>query len=395
MEKGNNRIGAVWEIAMLVVTASASAFAVWLYDGSLSEILRMFFVSAMACGCTVFAMENEPLRVDLSRNASKGPFVMVYFLFFACALVFPLLPEVTWPYPALFIGLALLGGKTAGICSGVTLLTITSFLRPGFGMELFSLYLISGLLGVLLFSGATEAFRMLYPVFVLTAAHFLCMCISAVLMKPERFRLSMLLEPAAGTFLSLAVLALVWSYGRRVLFGSGKGSAELNDPVSPLLRQLMECSEEEYFHSIHTAYLCDRIARGIGLDADAVRMAGYYHRIGILHGIRSWENTRLIMKEHQFPDTVCRLLGDYLQGGDGIVSKEAAVLLFADTMISSLRYLFSENSEAVVDYPELTKVVSDKILASGELRNSRISLWELEEIKRILVEEEKYYEFLR
>ena len=34
-------------------------------------------------------------------------------------------------------------------------------------------------------------------------------------------------------------------------------------------------------------------------------------------------------------------------------------------------------------------------MESGELQNSRISLWELEEIKKILVEEEKYYEFLR
>lgn len=77
------------------------------------------------------------------------------------------------------------------------------------------------------------------------------------------------------------------------------------------------------------------------------------------------------------------------------MSKEAAVLLFADTMISTLRYLFSENPEKIVDYPELVRMIFEKVMESGELQNSRISLWELEEIKKILVEEEKYYEFLR
>ena len=64
-------------------------------------------------------------------------------------------------------------------------------------------------------------------------------------------------------------------------------------------------------------------------------------------------------------------------------------------MISTLRYLFSENPEKIVDYPELVRMIFEKVMESGELQNSRISLWELEEIKKILVEEEKYYEFLR
>lgn len=380
---------------MIVATAGASAAAVLFYGGGLAEMLRMLLVSAMACGSTVFAMENEWQRIDLSRDASKGPFVAAYFLFLCCALAFPLLPEGTWPYPALFTALVLLGGRMAGGFAGITLLTVSSFLRPESGMELFPLYLTSGLLCVLLFSRANQAFRVFYPAVILGTVHFLCMCIPAVLMRPRRFYLAMLLEPAEGTLFSVAGLLLVWSCGRYILSGTGRTGPELNDPESPLLERLKECSEEEYFHSIHTAYLCDRIARGIGLNADVLRVAGYYHRIGMLKGVSSLENTRLIMKEYRFPDTVRRLLGDYLQGGDGIVSKEAAVLLFADTMISTLRYLFSENPEKIVDYPELVRMIFEKVMESGELQNSRISLWELEEIKKILVEEEKYYEFLR
>ena len=64
MEKGNNRKDAVWEAFMIVATAGASAAAVLFYGGGLAEMLRMLLVSAMACGSTVFAMENEWQRID-------------------------------------------------------------------------------------------------------------------------------------------------------------------------------------------------------------------------------------------------------------------------------------------------------------------------------------------
>ena len=137
------------------------------------------------------------------------------------------------------------------------------------------------------------------------------------------------------------------------------------------------------------------MAERLSLNQDEVKAAGYYHRIGMLEGMTSWENTQRVVQEYDFPDKVKDILREYLQDDRGIVSKEGAVLLFAETVVSSIDFLFSEEAGAKLDYGKLVEMISKKVIDSGELKNCRLSLCELEEIKKVLVEEEMYYEFLR
>lgn len=398
MEKGNSSKSTVLKILIPAGTAAASTLAAFLYGGTLPEILRMLLMTLTGCGVLVFALETgNPCPVPFEDSSvTDGYFAALYFLFLAGSLAFPALPKSLWPYPAMFVGLALFGGRLAGICSGGMLLAVSVLLCKEAGPDLFPLYFLGGLAGILLFSGADRSFRAIFPVLTVTMVHFLLMSIPAVLMEEEAFRLSMFFYPFAGTLFSLALLMAVWKiYCRIGPRGLKEACAELNDPESPLLELLKQCSKEEYLHAIHTAHLCDRIAKELGLNEDLARAGGYYHRIGILQGVTSWENTQTMIEGWRFPKAVRSLLKEYLEGKGGIVSKEGTVLLFADTVITSVSYLFSREQPARVDYQRLIEMICEKILESGELVHSVITLGELEKIKKILMEEENYYEFLR
>ena len=170
---------------------------------------------------------------------------------------------------------------------------------------------------------------------------------------------------------------------------------DINDPECPLLVELKEFSKDEYYHAIHTAYLCDRIAKRLHLNDEAAKAAGYYHKIGLLKGQNSWENVQTVMEEFQFPEAVPAILKEYLDKNERIISKETVVLLFSDTVISSIHYLFSKDASAQLDYEKLIQAVFKKKEESGLIKYSNISMGELEEMKKILTEEKLYYDFLR
>ena len=76
---------------------------------------------------------------------------------------------------------------------------------------------------------------------------------------------------------------------------------DINDPECPLLVELKNVSKPEYYHTIHTAYLCSRIALQLKLDDAVVKACAYYHKIGLLKGENNWENAEQILAGNQIP----------------------------------------------------------------------------------------------
>lgn len=58
----------------------------------------------------------------------------------------------------------------------------------------------------------------------------------------------------------------------------------MNDPEYVLLTDLKQYSKKAYYHAVHTAYFCEKIARKIGADEMLAKAGGYYHKIGRMRG---------------------------------------------------------------------------------------------------------------
>lgn len=396
MEK-SKVIDRMQEAGILVLTAVISGIAAFLYKDTQYEIVKVIVLSVVSAGCVIFAIEESRLENSfLFDNVSHlWRFSLLYFIFLLGSMVFPLLPKGGWPYLAVFTGFMLFSNRLVGLCAGSTLLLISVLLSDGITPDLFVIYFVSGMTGVLLFSTIDETFQVGWSLFSSSLILIVCLCLHDVLTANEALNPAMILVPVMNTMVCLMILLILLKFfSISIIYRTRDTYMDINDPECPLLVELKEYSKEEYYHAIHTAYLCDRIAKRLNLDDAAAKAGGYYHKIGVMKGRGNFENAKLILSEYNFPDKAMEILKEYLGEGE-IVSKETAVLLFSDTVISSLTYLFSKDRDVKLNYKKLIETIFEKKLESGILNHSRISICEIEEMKKILMEENLYYDFLR
>lgn len=385
------------EAGIVVLTAVISGIAASLYKDTQYEIVKIVVLSIVSSGCIVFAIEESRIENSfLFDNASHlWRFTMLYFVFLLGSMVFPLLPEGGWPYLAVFTGFMLFSNRLIGMCAGSALLLISVLLGEAVTPDLFVIYFVSGMTGVFLFSAIDESFQVGWSLFSSLLIQMVCLCLHDVLMANEVLSLDIIAVPAVNTLVCLMLLLILLKFfSVSIIYRTRDAYMDINDPECPLLVELKECSKEEYYHAVHTAYLCDRIAKKLNLDDAAAKAGGYYHKIGVLKGEGNFENAQLVLNEYHFPDKAMEILKEYLDSRE-IISRETTVLLFSDTVISSLTYLFSKDHDVKLDYKKLIETIFSKKIESGILNHSKISICEMEEMKKILMEENLYYDFLR
>lgn len=388
----------IQEILLFVLTVALSIAAAYFYQKTLIESAGILILAVAGMGGVIFALEQSRESDGfLFDNAGHiWRFLILYLIFLVSSIVFPLLPTGGWPYLVVFIGLMLFSNQIVGLTAGTVLLMLTILLGQGRGSTDFFIYFISGLVGIMVFSYINETFKIWPPMMISLLVQMACLCIREVLFVNEKLNIQMFIIPIVNIMVCLILLLILLKvfsfstfYKKRDIY------MDINDPEWQLLVELKNSSKDEYYHAIHTAYLCDRIARRLDMDDAVVKACGYYHRIGMLKGGNSWETVQTILDENQFPLRVKEILKEYIDKSEQIISRETVVLLFSDTVISSIQYLFSKNPQVVLDYDKLIGAIFKKKIESGIIDQSRISMGEIQEMKKILVEERLYYDFLR
>ena len=385
------------EVLLFLLTVAGSGLASYLYKRTEIQTAGLMILAAVGIVAVIFSIEQAFFKGSLLFDNGEHlmRFTLLYFVFLCGSLLFPLLPVGGWPYLAVFIGLMIFSNQVVGISAGTVLLMITSLLYGGNGSEFF-IYFIGGLIGATVFSYVDVAFRVVLPLVISLMMQMVCLSIQEVLFVNETLHLDMFLIPAVNLLVCMIwPLILLKYFSFAVIYRKRDLYMDINDPECQLLVELKNSSKDEYYHTIHTAYLCDRIARKLNMDDALVKACGYYHRIGVIKGENNWENVNAILEENQFPQRVKEVLKEYLDKSEIIRSKETVVLLFSDTVISSISYLFSKDPKIQLDYEKIIESIFKKRIESGVIEHSDLSFGELQEMKKILMEEKLYYDFLR
>lgn len=396
--KENKFSNRLQEITIFFVTVIVSGVASMLYGQTIYDTIKLLICIVIASGTTIFVIETSKMEGTLLFGSEEHfhRFTLLYGVFLLSSVIFPLLPSGGWPFLVIYVSLMLFGNRLIAICSASTLLMISVMLTGTEEVTVFLLYFLCGVVGVILFSTLNENFKVGLPLLITLGMQFLCLCVQEVLMVNEAIHIQMFMFPMCNVMICLILLLIILKYfSFSIIYKTRDLYMDINDPECPLLVKLKEHSKEEYYHAIHTAYLCDRIAKKLDLDDAVAKAGGYYHKIGVLKGESNWENAKLVLEEYQYPENVNRILKEYLDNNERIILKETVVLLIADTVISSITYLFQKDSKAQLDYDKLIQAVFKKKAESGLFNYSMISLGELEEMKKILSEEKLYYDFLR
>lgn len=384
-------------IMMFLATAGGSFGAAYFYGKTAIEIAGIVILALAGMGSVLFSIARSRQEDGFLYDNGGHPWrlVVMYLAALSGSLIFPMLPTGGWPYLAIFVGLMLFSNQMVGLSAGTVLLMITVLLKGSEG-SVFFIYFVSGLAGIVVFSYVNETFQIWMPMLISLLVTLVCVSVHEILLVNEVLSLQILAIPVMNVLVSLILLLILLKiFSVSAIYRKQDIYMDINDPECPLLVELKNFSKEEYFHAIHTAYLCDRIARRIHADEAVAKACGYYHRIGMMRGNPSWETVQQILEEYHFPEKVKNALEEYLVPGRRLFAKEAVILLFSDTVISSVSYLFSKEPEAQLDYSRIIETIFQKKLESGIIDYSDLTYGELQEMKKILVEEQLYYDFLR
>ena len=382
---------------MFVLSGGIALAGSLLYGREAGVLIRNTVMVLAGTGTVVFAftMEEANSRFIYRNDGKYARFALMYVGGLIASVFLPYLPVTGWPFLVIFVLLGVFSDGVTGLAAGsVCLLLSVNF--AGGSFSVFWLYFISGAVGILVFSTLNEEFKVGIPMFISLLILTLCLTANVILLSREQLSAAQFTIPAVNLIVCcILLLVSLKMFSTAVIHKNREKYMEINDPEFPLLVQLKEMSKEEYYHAIHTAYLSDRIARRLGLDDAAAKACAYYQRIGKLKGDNTWENVSSICNEYHFPANTKKILKEYVDDSEKMVSKETIVVLFADCIVSSILYLFEKDPKAELDYAQLVDTVFQKQLETDELWGNEISLAQIYEMKKIFVEEKLYYDFLR
>lgn len=396
---------------MLVALAVAG---VWLI-GTLLKIgqdtlLRNMVMTAIGMGIVCLLVRQEAIEHMMQYGNEEH--VMRYFLCLciglAIALVCVFLPSGAWPFLVIYVALALYGSTFLGVVAGSVLLMVT-VLGSGAEVHVFVMYLISGIIGVCLFRCLDTEFKVGVPFAISLMGLMVCETANVVLFANERLEMELFVIPAANVIISaILLLGMLKVFSQAVTYRYRVIYMELTAPECELLTRLKEEAQEDYYQSMHTSYFCERIALQLELDVQAVKAAGFYHKIGVLYqnqdsgGEESLRDPReigselfdMFQKQH-FPPVMQEILKEYLLPDRIVSRRETAVLIMADAVTASIIHMLAVNKGRKLDYDKIIDSVFRIKLESGVLNQCRISMQEITQMKKIFKEEKLYYDFLR
>ncbi len=400
MEEKKNKDGLKTVIVPLVIfliTIAGTGLCSFFFGQGMPYILRNCVVSGLGAGAVLclMAQAKEKELYSYDNGDYYVRFLICYLVAILAALVCCKLPYGGWPFVPVFVLLALFSNYAVGICAGSVLLMI-SVLLSGAGVQIFFLYFISGIIAVCLYNGLDENYKVGIPTVVSMLVLIVNITAEIVIFENAKLNFDIFLIPLMNVIITcilLIVILKIFSY--LVIFKYRECYMEINVPECPLLVQLKDKSKDEYYKAIHTAYLSEKIARKLGFDDKVTKAGGYYHSIGCLKGENTWENVCEIGIEYKFPPQVLAILKEYLEKGSLIVHKEAAVIYFAEAVVEAILLLISKDKEVQLDYNRIIDEVFEKKQKSPAFCQCRLSIDELNQMKKIFKEEKLYYDFLR
>lgn len=209
---------------------------------------------------------------------------------------------------------------------------------------------------------------------------------------------------------------------------------ELSNPNKEILKQLMLEAPGTYHHSILVGNMAETAAHDIGADSVFARVASFYHDIGKLERPYYFKENQFagenphdmlppivsanivkqhviygkeLAKKHKLPEEIINIISShhgttvikyfyhlekqknedasleaFTYEGPKPVSKEAVIIMLADSVEAAVRTLESPNKSSVSDL--IDKIIGQK-MDEGQFDDSNISLRELQVVKQSFV----------
>lgn len=327
--------------------------------------------------------QNKPLK-----------FWLVACIGFVYSLMLFFVPFYAFPIGFLALLFVVFSNRFIGLCMYGFCMTICSVLFL-FSNEQFLAVMLSGMLCSIVFSFLLTSTKLLsvlaYAIFDF-GLYFTVFIFEKNNLSFQRFMIYSIVRCVVLVIILFIIIKLSQEY---LISINENFYVSISEPDYELMLRLKEINEAAYYHAIHTSYLADRISTKIKADNYLAKALGCYHRIGLLQGDDTIQNTLTVAATYHFPAELQNAMKEYGIKNTPRVSKEAAIVQLCDAFVSSLTYVFQKDVNAEVNYEKIIDVIIKKKLDYDDLTTCDLSLYELSLIKKAFTEERVYYDFLR
>ena len=372
------------ELAILILGGAGVWFLGGLRQIARDKLLGGCVIALLGLAVTGFHFRREYLQEELDYNNEEHVFRFWLCMGLGLAVAFAcgFLPVAGWPFLLVFVLLALFSNMSTGILAASVLLMI-SVILSGNSVDGFALYFISGVFAVTLFRNLESDFRFGIPLFLSILCLLVCETASVVLTANARPDIEMFVIPLVNMIISsILLLGCLKVFSSMVVYQHRETYLDINDTENPVLAELREQNRQEYMLTIHITYFCERIGKQLGMDVDALKCAGYYHRLEEC-------------QENQFPPAAAEILKDYWHNKKQVTLRETAVLICSETVVTTITNLIQKDANKKVDFDKVIDAIFSKFLEDGSFERCSVSIKEFRTMQRIFKKEKLYYDFLR
>lgn len=178
---------------------------------------------------------------------------------------------------------------------------------------------------------------------------------------------------------SVSVIVFIWKYWIFFLRIHDFAS-ENSDPLEDMKKNSLPL----YYHSLEVGKLSRTLAAAIGANIRLCYAAGLHHDIGKLSGSNDVKEMLVKANEYGIPRNIKSIMVECTGKYRRPASKESAIVMLADSVITSLEYV-RENNQQIEDAKLVEHIISTRVL-NGSFRQSNLNMEELDILRRICIE---------
>lgn len=382
---------------IFVLTTVMVGISSLLLNADINHIISNTVMASVGSLFLVFVLHQNQIMAEKSETKEYhlNYFFIIYIIGLVLSCIFPLMPKGSWFCVVVGIALALFSNYTIGIVSSSVLITISVLLGEA-EAHIFILYFTTTFIGIMVFQHIDKQFKIIIPSFITLMTLLISTVSMNIMFLNSKLDLTVFIVPITNFFITGILLLIVLKcYSYLIIHKSDNKFLIINDQEHPLLKELKARNAILYYNAIHCSYLCEKIARELGLDSIHLKALGYYHNIGYLRDDNSWISCKKVCVKNEFPESLRFLLQQYLDRSIVISSAEVLVLIYVDEMITYIMEQFNTNAKAVIDYESIVAGIDKMKNQTDNLDDNNLTLAQMKKMKKILKEETLYYDFLR
>lgn len=354
------------------------------------EIVSYLILDLIFFSVFIYLLEHERAAVRLSANR-ENDFHKTVIGFFLAALVWLCglaLPEFFKPALLPVAFLAIYSSSMLAVSSGMFFCTIICLVNSGSAYEL-ALYAMMTVLGVIVAEKLKEPKQRKWCYAIIFSFSVMLPAVFYYLAYKEASCQILLYGVIEGICIVLTLFLLcdkMISYSREEVSDLLEDMLEEN---YPLAKELLKFSRTDYQHAKRVSKTAAKCAELVNADKNICAVAGFYYRIGIIHGEPLVESSIHIAQKECFPEEVTRIISEY-NGELAFPSTiESAIIHMVDGLIKKLelfdsRTMSSEWNQDMVIYQTL-----NEFSANGLYDHSGLSMNMFLKIREYLVKEDE------